>query len=71
MDVAVRERSSTSEKDGGSTAKDLLFGREKNFDKVGGEGIRNTMTLESIHFPFQLCLSNIDREDWERNRIEG
>jgi hypothetical protein len=29
------------------------------------------MTLESVHFPFQLCLSNLDRRDWERIRIEG
>ena len=69
--VAVRERSTTSEKDGCSTAEDLLFGREKNFDKVGGKKIRNSMTFESVRFPFQMCLSNLDRKDWERNRMEG
>ena len=70
-EVAVRERSSTSEKDGGSTAEDLLLGRELKHDKIGGERIRNTRTLESIPFPFQMCLSNLDRKDWESIRMEG
>jgi hypothetical protein len=29
------------------------------------------MTLESVHLPFQMCLSNLDRTDWVRSRIEG
>jgi len=29
------------------------------------------MTLESVHYPFQMCLSNLDRTDWVRSRIEG
>ena len=33
--------------------------------------IRNSMTFESKCFPFQMCLPNSDRKDWERIRIEG
>src|SRR3954469_15802239 len=46
-----------TKKTGAQRPKTCSLAEKKNFDKVGGERIRNTMTLESVHFPFQLCLS--------------